>query len=844
MKPKRILKLALTPRCSFFHACSSGGIALAGAAFLGASFALADESWDGDVGTDWNTAANWTNDSFPTGAWAILNTTGPNIATITTNSVFTPSDIQVGMSTNGRLDHVGGTAQTGPGNWMSVGFQSGGIGTYNLADTSGSGGTLTGFATGSGTMNAQSNLMIGRDSGVGTVNVNTSGQLNISSDMRIGTGGGTGTLNIDAGIVVTNNWTTLGGGGSSGTVNLSGGELRKQGGGNLIVADNGTGTFNQAGGIVSCNSEFWIGQGGTSSGEYNLSAGTLATSAWAVIGRDGGTGEMNVTGGTWNHTPGGQHIVIAASGTGTVNLGSGLIHIPNAAIEVGENGTAFLTVSGSGELRTQAVRVGMNTGSNGTLTLNGGTVRTGRISGLNRGGTAGDGTSSAVFNGSQIIATRDDAVFLTSFDSAVIQAGGLLVDSDGFTLAGDQAFSGTGGVVKSGDGSLSLLGGHSYSGANTVEAGKLTLPNHATGTGDIQVDAGASLGIGEVIYDSQISSANVTFDAASTMDISFTDLGGSIPTNAPLNVTTNLALGGDLTINVSDIDPETGTLPLIAYAAKSGAGTPVLGLLPENVTGTLQDNGSLISIDITASQALAWDGDISGQWDFSATNWYDEETSTDDVPFVNDRWVNFDDLATGTTDVILDTVTVEPTGTLFENDTLDFTLGGSGSIGGSGRLIKRGAATAAIGTANTYTGFTRIEEGVLEISSVANGGAASAVGASSAAPENLVLAGGTLSFTGASGSSDRGFRVEDFGSTISVDNTLGFGGTVVAAPESNLTKAGAGSLTLSATGTNTYGNGTIPADDGGLVVDEGGLTLGGGGNHVVTGELQVATLTG
>src|SRR5206468_5343433 len=92
-----------------------------------------------------------------------------------------------------------------------------------LADTSKTGGTYTGFGTGSGNLSVAGNLYIGGRyfdaNGVGTVNVNTTGSLTAGNlvDVSDGqNGSGNGTLNLDNGTVSsggefwTGAWTAAG----------------------------------------------------------------------------------------------------------------------------------------------------------------------------------------------------------------------------------------------------------------------------------------------------------------------------------------------------------------------------------------------------------------------------------------------------------------------------------------------------------------------------------------------------------------------------------------------------------------------------------------------------------
>jgi autotransporter-associated beta strand protein len=136
---------------------------------------------------------------------------------------------------------------------------------------------------------------------------------------------------------------------------------------------------------------------------------------------------------------------------------------------------------------------------------------------------------------------------------------------------------------------------------------------------------------------------------------------------------------------------------------------------------------------------------------------------------------------------------------------------------------------------NTYRGSTTLTSGTLSVNTLAAGGTASSIGASTNTAANLVFNGGTLQYTGGTVSTDRSYTITGGSSgtinvsTVATNLTISGGS---AATNGVLNKSGPGTLIL--TGANAH--------TGGTNVNAGTLLVNSPSGSLSTGTVSVANL--
>jgi autotransporter-associated beta strand protein len=345
----------------------------------------------------------------------------------------------------------------------------------SLIDTNGLNATLSGNLTADGTRQIDfgGNALTKMGAGVLTLSGSTrtldtfavyGGSVNQTAgdstavEFMVGTGtGGNGSFVMGGGTFTVN-----------ASVNTTGSPVA----GSMRVGDfGGTGTFTQNGGTVTiaANGALNIGnQGGT--GTYNLAGGALnLQGSLNVLGRSQpgkpiSQGTLNVSGGTLTVQNSSELILGnnfngagVALGTGTVNQTGGTVHVA---------GDSTLYLSGFG---------------NGSYTFTGGTLEVG---GTSLAARYSNNTSTYAFNlGGGTIRV---------FGSALIQAANATllantvstIDTNGLGATWSGAFTGTGGLTKTGAGTLTLNGATASSvGQLLANQGTVTLATTLAASG-------------------------------------------------------------------------------------------------------------------------------------------------------------------------------------------------------------------------------------------------------------------------------------------------------------------------------------------------------------------------
>jgi autotransporter-associated beta strand protein len=843
-----------------------------------AAVSRADHYYTNNATGDYNVANYWDPNGVPNDN--THNNSGQTVLIQAGDPVWNHGDTLAGSTdgTTGYYIQTGSTNNTGGGNWLRMGLNVTSYGSYVISNgVCNVGGRIqigehgTGYLEVSGgTMKANVNdtganpglvaadgnfNAISGNSPVGTVVLN-SGTLNIGNgEVWFGNGGndinsrGTGHFIMHGGTFNVNNWFVFGRFGAAGDGYMDGGVINKNNNGNVQIgvgsmnagATGGQGYFTQMGGTFNCASQYQIATDTSVTVATNDIGGNaiLNVDNWFAVGRNGGLGVLNISGNAAITVSGvnGGNLTIGSGGSsqGYINQSGGTITNTATSTYIGESGTATAVwTMDDGAAILGNVYIAYADTPSGVLYLNGGTFRANSISSP----TYPTSTTGLFFNGGTLQAGASSSSFLSSLTVAEVDAGGAIIDSQAFNIGIPQALidGGTGGgLTKQGSGMLTLSGANTYTGDTVINGGTLqTLTPYSTSTGSLTLADNTAFGLTVASMGGQYTAVNLTLgtSGATALNFDLGSFGNPDYSHAPINLSGNLANNGVTTVNVADAVPQLGQFPLITFGTSSGSGSFVLGSVPVGVGAYLSNNVSSIDLVITNVNQPRWDGQAGATWDTGAdTNWVNIGTGLP-TTYTDPSLVLFDDEAAGSTTVNL-TTTVNPLGMTVTNNTLPYSIVGTGKISGSVGINKQGSNSLALLNTggNDFTGPVTITGGTVSVTNLPNDGVAGPIGKGS-----LILAGGNFSYSGSVAPVSHSYSITASGSTLTTVSNMTFtGGTFAAVTGAGLNKAGLANLTYALPGSNVLAG----ASSGGFNVQEGSVTFDGslGGQTNVIGSI-------
>jgi autotransporter-associated beta strand protein len=428
-------------------------VAIFGTALLSTSAVAAATDWTGAVNGNWDlVTANWTGGTgslfttgdpanFATASNPAINVTSPisalSMAINSSGFSFSGSPITLTGTTAGNLTVANGVTAT----------------ISNVLNLPAAGGSISVGAGSVLNLNAIGSSVIRDFAGSGTTNI------------LAGTYTSTNHADLNGNVVVSNTGTySISGAGATIGVNAAGSLTVDSGG--TVNAASGTGVGIALGFNVSGAGTMTLKNGGT----VNMGTRTL------VIGKDslgaGGTALLDIQGGTLNSTEVIRfgETTLGVNGTRALNISGGTTTVKGLVFQSATGGNASHSVTMTGG--------SMYLGANGIQFAGGGTVAPNITL---SGGTIGASTAWTGTLAMTLATVGGNITFKAADASNVAQ---------NITLSG--VLSGSGGLVKTGGGTLLLSGANTYTGDTTVQAGTLSITTgFLADNGDVYLTTGS-----------------------------------------------------------------------------------------------------------------------------------------------------------------------------------------------------------------------------------------------------------------------------------------------------------------------------------------------------------------
>jgi autotransporter-associated beta strand protein len=407
----------------------------------------------------------------------------------------------------------------------------------------------------------------------------------------------------------------------------------------------------------------------------------------------------------------GKTLTLDASGSGaSVAVTAGAANAISAKVSLNDNATVTvssgqslnlsgvvantsasktLTLNGAGTtILGNANTYGPTSGSTGT-TLSGGTLQLGNSAALSTGDVNLTGSGTLQAGAASLSVANNIAVGISQTAT---------VDNNTYGIGLGGVISGSGALNVINSGTTTLGGANTYTGGTTINAGVVSIsadgasPSTAGNLGKVPTTATAN----NVILNGGDLSASATLALHANRGIGIGATSGSTAATGLID-----AAGGSTTLTVNGIIASAGTSGAANLTFNSVAGTP--GTVVLNAANTFNGTTTIGAGTLTLGNSLALQNSTlaynSGTLSFGAL-------TAATIPGIN-----------GSQNLALANATAAAVALTIGSNNVSSTL--TGTLNGSGSLIKTGIGTFVIGSSSSggagYSGSTLIDAGTLTL---------------------------------------------------------------------------------------------------------------------------------